>query len=296
MRPVNAYSFLASIIPVLVSGGGEIEMAVQSALPLVEAEQAFCQTVEEEGIRKAFLEFLSEDGVVFQPGPVLATEWYREHPSGSGVLAWEPIYAEISGAGDLGYTTGPWEYKTDPHSEKPVGFGHYISIWRTRNGAPWRVLVDVGVAHEPPADQPHVLELYEPPLRGYPDKSIDAERMALSEAERDFSHLAKTQGLGTALAAYAADDIRLYRKGHLPSVGKKTMLDHVGEGERYEKHEVMKTAVSVSMDLGYTYGSTMVVRTPAGKGSSETIGFLRIWRRNQSSRWRIVLDVGVPIE
>src|SRR5918911_387999 len=77
---------------------------------LVEAERAFARTALDKGIREAFIANIADDGVLFRPRAVAGKKWMEEHTSQPGVLTWQPVFAFVSRAGDMGYTTGPWEY------------------------------------------------------------------------------------------------------------------------------------------------------------------------------------------
>src|SRR5437016_5518234 len=89
---------------------------------MVETERAFSRTSEEKGIRESFAEFIADDGILFRPTAVLGKKWMQEHPlpasTTRSLLSWQPIFAAVSRAGDLGYTTGPWQFKND---ERRVG-------------------------------------------------------------------------------------------------------------------------------------------------------------------------------
>src|ERR1700749_3226646 len=99
--------------------------------PLVEAEHSFAQFSIDHGMKDAFLNFAAPDGVIFRRGPVNAIEaWKSRNPAPAGLLTWWPAYADVSRAGDLGWTTGPYEYREKPTDEKPAGTGHYFTIWR----------------------------------------------------------------------------------------------------------------------------------------------------------------------
>ena len=47
---------------------GDVRQA--NRLAIVEAERAFARAAATKGTRDAFLEFLADDGIIFQPGPV----------------------------------------------------------------------------------------------------------------------------------------------------------------------------------------------------------------------------------
>jgi ketosteroid isomerase-like protein len=126
------------------------EAATASALDsLVAAERAFAARSVEKGVRDAFLEYLAEDGVIFRPLATHGRQSWESRGSVATTLMWEPACAEVSAAGDLGYTTGPWESRpNDP--QRPTGYGHYVSVWQKQAGGSWRVAVDIGVAHAQP--------------------------------------------------------------------------------------------------------------------------------------------------
>src|ERR1044071_4411891 len=90
----------------------------QSALQeMVKTEQAFSKMAEEKSTRDAFLAFIADDGLLFRPGAVNGKKWLLEHPAppteNNPLLAWQPSFADMSASGDMGFTTGPWEFKAD---------------------------------------------------------------------------------------------------------------------------------------------------------------------------------------
>ena len=112
---------------------------------LVEAEREFSKTSEKKGIREAFLAFLATDALLFRPNAVNGRQYVTDQPEDLGQLTWTPIFAEVSAAGDLGYTTGPYEYR--PLGSDAVGHGHYVSVWRKQPNGKWRVVIDLGIVH-----------------------------------------------------------------------------------------------------------------------------------------------------
>src|SRR5215203_4389375 len=113
----------------------------QSALQeMVKTEQAFSKMAEEKDTRDAFMAFIAEDGLLFRPGAVNGKKWMLEHPVPSSdkkpLLAWQPSFAGIAEAGDIGFTTGPWEFKSDIKDGKPSGYGHFVTVWKKQpNGS-----------------------------------------------------------------------------------------------------------------------------------------------------------------
>ena len=126
------------------------ETAVNSALQsLVETERAFSRTSAERGTREAFLAFIADDGILFRPTAVNGKEWFSKNPVPPSekrpLLSWQPIFADVSQAGDLGYTTGPWQYKSDIKDGTPVAYGNFITVWRKQADGTWKFAVDLGI-------------------------------------------------------------------------------------------------------------------------------------------------------
>src|SRR6266404_8866199 len=109
-------------LTIIVSAQKQSER-MQNRRALVEMEHAFAKAAATKGTRDAFLEFLADDGIIFQPGPVNGKKFWTERPSRKGLLSWEPVFADVSRAGELGYTTRPWEFRPDGPDDQPVAFG-----------------------------------------------------------------------------------------------------------------------------------------------------------------------------
>jgi ketosteroid isomerase-like protein len=96
---------------------------------LVDSERAFARAAAELGTLTAFRTYLADDAVLFRPRALNAQQWLREAPDIPGLLSWEPVVADVSAAGDLGYTTGPWEYRQDPDGAVQSN-GNYFTVWK----------------------------------------------------------------------------------------------------------------------------------------------------------------------
>ena len=77
---------------------------------------------------------------------VLAALLRQPAPVGppSLVVSWEPEYADVSRAGDLGYTSGPAVLTDQSPARKPPRHGTYFTIWRKQADATWKVVLDAG--------------------------------------------------------------------------------------------------------------------------------------------------------
>src|SRR5436189_4310172 len=117
---------------------------------LIEAERTFARTSLAKGTKEAFLSALAEDAVIFRPRAVPARKWMQESPAPTSQLSWEPEFADIAVAGDLGYTTGPWEIRKTPQ-DPPGAFGHFVTMWRKQPDGQWKAELDNGIGHDRPA-------------------------------------------------------------------------------------------------------------------------------------------------
>src|SRR6201988_1807904 len=94
--------------------GSGITFTQKAASPLktmVETEQTFSKTAAEKSTRDAFMAFIADDGLLFRPGAVNGKQRMPAHPVPPSekrpLPAWQPAFADMSSAGDLGFTTGP---------------------------------------------------------------------------------------------------------------------------------------------------------------------------------------------
>jgi ketosteroid isomerase-like protein len=250
-------------------------------MALVESERAFARDVAELGIRDGFLAHLAESSVVFQAGPVDGRASYEARPKTESKLAWDPVYAEISAGGDLGWTTGPWTFR--PGEGEPVAAaGHYVSLWRMGEDGVRRVELDVGIVHDPvpkPTADPDARLLTEG-VNPTGDPVADLE-----EADRELSADA-VEDVAAAYAAHATPDLRVYRMGSLPAIGQSALDLAAARGAFV--WEPAGAAASANGDVGYTHGRA---RSPGADPVADPNGYLRIWRRDGEGTWRLALDL-----
>jgi len=265
---------------------------------LVEAERAFSRTSETNGMREAFLAYLADDAIVFRPRPVEGKKWYLDRPAAPGVLTWEPVFAEVSQAADLGYTTGPWEFRKDAN-DQPVAYGHYVSVWRKQPDGSWRVAIDLGIEHPRPETKP--TGWTSPANDGatgdkvVPKVNIKTDRAALLDVDRKFSKASASKGTVAAFLSYAADDIRFYRMDAFPMTGKEAMQAVLSKMSGQLTWQPTAAEVSRSGDLGYTYGTFEFRKGSGGGEPVESGSYVRIWRKQSNGKWKVVLDITNPI-
>ena len=259
------------------------ENALQS---LVQAEKNFAQMAMEKGIRDSFLANLADDGVVFDPGPVNGKEVYLKRPISDARLTWEPIFADVARAGDLGYTTGPWEYKSSSSDEKPSAYGQFLSVWKKQADGNWKVVLDGAIDNPAPINK-------QPPAKILPNESANSPaidlktaRRALAAAEKELD-AASARDAGAALLDVAAENIRVFRNGRFPAIGRDAARLMIGYDHGKMTAKRGGGGFSRSGDLAYSYGEYTNERLDGVEHGF----FVTIWRMSMGGDWKIAADV-----
>lgn len=258
------------------------ETPAEAVQALVDAERKFAQSAQDKGTRAAFLDYLAPDGVVFRPGPVNGQEVWSKRAETGFDLVWQPTFAAIARSGDFGYDTGPAKWRAKKEGNF-TGFGHFISIWKKQKDGAWKVALDCGIENTK-SDVTPPLRLVMPKNRG------SGTSESLQKAQSDFVATAKLD-FTKAFRQFGSDEVRLYRNGSFPIIGKKAAAELLGPEQAGVAMEVMKTDMSSSADLAYSYGSCSDTRKqPAVAGH-----FLQIWQTDNTGAWKLVLDWQQPV-
>jgi len=259
---------------------------------MVKTEQAFSKMAADKNTREAFMTFIADDGLLFRPGAVNGKKWMLEHPvppsDKKPLLAWQPNFAGMSASGDMGFTTGPWEAKPDVNDPKPSAYGHFVTVWKKQPDGTWKFVVDLGISH-PQSGGPqtlwHPTEKVEPSTTTV--ESAKAVK-ALVDRDRILSLAALEYGLAKAFESHASPDVRVYRTGNIPFIGRSASEEALKKISGKLKSQPIGGDVSRAGDLGYTHGTYEI--SDAADKVVERGSYVRIWR-NQGGAWRVVLDV-----
>ncbi len=250
---------------------------------LVAVEQAFARMSLEQGVRDAFLHWMAPDGVIFRPRATNARRAWESRGPVAARLAWSPVFAEVSAAGDLGFTTGPWELRPDD-AKLPLGHGHFVSVWQRQGDGGWRVAVDIGISHAKPARGVGMDEVTPGPVhRSRRTEGPLPDLMALDLAWNDD---ARARGPVAAFARRAARDVRFYRDAVVPVVGAAGAREMVRLVPGTTRWDPEAQKVSLSGDLGCTYG--MLERCAREGAVPDSSVYLHVWRREPGG-WKVAL-------
>ncbi|MEW6736939.1 MAG: nuclear transport factor 2 family protein, partial [Acidobacteriota bacterium] len=274
----------------------------KSLSTLVESERAFARTSVAKGIRESFLLFFADEGINFQPHPVITKEAIKSRPAPATLppvtLDWRPSYADVSKAGDLGFTTGPYTLIDKGTNPRPPVYGYYFSIWKLQTDGNWKVAVDAGITTPDPVSLDTAF--FQAASRLKPAKESSAvnqntERAALLEIDKELSRKSASADLANSYLSYLSDEVRLYRDGHNPFIGLAAITAFLPQIEGALSCSPIKSDVATSLDLGYTYGSYELKKRGEQSGIVEKGYYVHLWKRASNGSWRLTLDVMRPL-
>src|SRR5436305_1070913 len=154
---------------------------------VVAAEKAFAKLTAEKGMREGFLAYLADDSIVFDPDPANGQQVWKGRKPSPAVLEWYPVHSEVSLAGDLGFNTGPYDFRPKP-ADKPVAWGQFATIWKRQADGTWKAALDLGTSTpEPTAAAAPALALSGPARveeSALPKVDVEKARAALLDTDR----------------------------------------------------------------------------------------------------------------
>ncbi|HSS49586.1 MAG TPA: nuclear transport factor 2 family protein [Thermoanaerobaculia bacterium] len=256
---------------------------------VVAAEKAFAKAAAEKGTRAAFLEYLAEDSVVMVPGPLPGRATWEGRPVRPSLLSWFPVAADVSLAGDIGYTTGPYELRPKGKGDTNVLHGFYTTFWRKQADGSYKVLLDGGITcPAPPASASEVKIGKAAPAKVENPPQVEEARgkFTILAADRAFAKAAASRGALAAYTDFLAESSRLHRDGAVPVVSKAKILESIKAQSPKMVWAPIQARVASSGDLGYSLGNETV--------GTEQGFYLRIWKKQADDSWRVVLDLFTP--
>jgi ketosteroid isomerase-like protein len=119
-----------------------------TAEDLIRVDQEFSKSSQENGMKFAFLQYAADSAVLLQRnalpvvGKKVIAEAFELFSDTVFILSWEPLDAEISNSGDLGYTYGL--YTSFIKADSSVARGKYVTIWEKQADGSWKFVLDGG--------------------------------------------------------------------------------------------------------------------------------------------------------
>ena len=279
-------SFRVLLVVAICALSAFAQKDAQPVNPILVTQTAFDRAAIERGARSAFLEFLTDDAVIFRPAAVNGKKFWTERPDDpNSQLVRTVSYADISANGLLGYTTGNWRVYQKGKSEGEALFGQYVTIWEKRSDGSFRASLDIVVPHEK-----LLFAETNQPVRGKQTRDINKRGWSPADASMNFLRASMgAERLGGAYKRFAAEDVRLLREGAPPIIGKKQVVEATTEYTSIEFPANVK--LFQSADLAYTWNPCRFDNSTEGQVAGNC---LHIWKLRKK-KWWIVVGVFAPV-
>lgn len=246
---------------------------------MTQAENDFAAFSVSHTTKDAFLANMDTGAIVFDHGkPVNGIQTWTVRKKGTGVLNWFPVDGYISQANDFGYTTGPWTFRPSA-KDSVAATGYYVTIWRMNQEKKWKFLLDIGVDAPayiaPPVDS--VKTHTSISVQVVSDVTRDVE-----SAEKLFISLFNRDG-AAAYARYVDHSSILYRNGTPPATDEdkqKVLIENTPTSLQYTIDGWIMAPLG---DLACVYGTI--------KQNDKTENYIRIWKHELTSGWKIILEL-----
>lgn len=255
---------------------------------LVETEQTFARTAAEKGTRAAFLEFLADDGMIFTPDEANGKLVWKSRPESPALLSWNPAWADISSDGNLGYTTGGWEFRPKGKTDQPTAFGEYVTIWQKQSDGKFKAVLDIGINHP-------TSSFSAASWRFPTDAGTGVRSVTNGVNSNTLTDIFSNKSLANGYFNYLADDVIVLREGHLPFYGKQSAYFAL---EKIDPEFPTNYYLNFSGNMSQIFGNMMYVwgvyRLDGKDKGVKKWNFVQIWK-HRAGRWQVVLDIFHPI-
>lgn len=259
-----------------------------AAADIVATERAFAADLAQMGATLAFRKYVAPDAMSYtidsatgRPQRQNAKERLEQQPVRPAAppgqaLKWWPVYAGMSKAGDLGFTTGPY------YGRGGTTFGYIFTVWRKQPNGTWRWIWDGGptTTERPVSDSTAPVSYL--PIATADAISPQAAKSQIEALERQVAAVVSAGGPG-ALLRYLASDARIMGSGAQPAVRQEEYAPELRKWGTSFTYRTEGVESSVSGDLVFTYGPVDLIRD----GSPVVGGHMRIWQKRQDG-WKLV--------
>ena len=268
---------------------GEAKDDAASGRELAAIDSQYAKVALEKGMPAASLDYFASDGIAFGPFPLNGKKYWASRKDFPGTLIWQPAFVAVARAGDLGYTTGPWELKKNGE-QISLAYGHYLTIWKRQSDTSWKMALDVGTENAQPTSPPGQLEILPPdPTAG--ERPVAEARQRLRKTIQTFLHSAE-RNIGNAILTNAAEEIRVCRDQSFPAVGLTAARLMLSSANGKVTRELGAIELSNSADLSYTYGKYSEDRN----NTVEHGIYIMIWRIDMNGDWKLVFDLQKKVD
>jgi hypothetical protein len=244
---------------------------------LINAEKQFAWFTATHTVKEGFLSYMDSMGIIFRQGnDVNALEAYKKQPASTGILNWTPAFAVISSSGDMGVTTGPYEFMAKSMQDTPVGRGSFCSIWQINKAGEWKNMADLGTSYKQAAPPVHqVKEVVQP--RQVTENVLFEDILVI---DKKFNTALQQKNMGLWMQ-YIASDSWLNIDGELPAMGMLQIADALQKFPVSVQITSKAGNISSAKDFAFVYGTVV-------NGATRN-NYLRVWiYRNK--QWQVIVQ------
>ena len=159
MKLLSALAVLLLLVPALSAQIYSQPNKIATEMELTTLRQAeldFAKAFADRNVAR-FASFVADDASFTAAGKVregkaaIVEHWTQMMQNPDLTLTWSPDVAEASKAGDLGYTSGPYEISLKRRDGTIAQErGRFASIWRRGPDGKYQIIFDIGSPEEPP--------------------------------------------------------------------------------------------------------------------------------------------------
>ena len=270
--------------------GGRSQQVDPDLAALIREERAFAAKAVETDVPTAFLAYLDSAGVIFNGESAVngIAEYNKAPKGGKDLLKWYPIIGHVSQGGDMGFTSGPFQFFAD-RSQHAVGSGYFFSVWKKNAAGQFKVMLDGGVIHSgnateafqrDPEPQSNTAYAYVQPIA----KVNDADPQPWKAEDAFLAAVGKDAD--RAYEQFLADDVVLLRSDRPFGKTKAEALGTLAQ-QQIQSYQFTRSGQGISKagDLAYCFGKAKAV-----KGDKTVEGFFtRVWQHRPEG-WKIVAE------
>jgi ketosteroid isomerase-like protein len=203
---------------------------------------------------------------------------------------WQPLYARVSGNGDLGFTVGRISKEKDANTK--AEYDYYGTIWRKESGGQWRIAVSQGLLKLKKSPQKVLVK--SDTVAIHKDSKVVNTELAFSQYSQQYGATAAFYRFmaekGIALSFSGPPRTRAVYKNAL---AKERATKEQKNPEGILKWEPYYSFIAASRDLAYNYGPyTYTATDDAGTQQINRGYFITVWQLQPDKTWKFVFDGG----
>ncbi|HWB25966.1 MAG TPA: hypothetical protein VG738_10825 [Chitinophagaceae bacterium] len=242
---------------------------------IIAVEKNFAAYALQYNTRDAFMHFLdTANSIEFRNGDAVKSYglWSKRLPDSSKLL-WQPAFAGIAKSGELGFTTGPWQYKKSA-TRAPVAAGEFATIWHMNDRGEWKFLVDIGTDFSVPAYRVDTVSKFTGNYSDIQDDDpLTIDRRFIQQYETAHNDAYKTA---------ISDNAWFITGGALPLKGANNIIAALNTLPADLQFMEMGGGISDARDLAYVYGTV--------RHEDKINNYLRVWQKTNNG-FKLLLQV-----